>query len=555
MESILSILTPEEEEQLKLIKLSRKNASPNHTVKEEITPEEYQKRLKESLRRDKHVHTAAKQERIQKASKEWGKRVGPRFAEANTENPTILERVRRLQESTGVHKTSLVLSGNLGVGKAQPLNEKVLTPNGWRKFGDIKPGEQVITSSGKPTTVRAVHPIKSQTVYTVYFDDGTAVQADGEHLWVTYLGFNKTSILTTNEMLESIHDGHKIPTLTNIEMQGQIQVDMHWESIIKDSLNNNQPLVKDFRINPLVKKIKKQLGLNHTTRKQPSWFLGLTPKTRETIVAALFQHSGTVVDRRTVDIEIVNEGLAEELTHMVRSTGGYAKLIKNSNNYVLQARTSYPIFDKTDSRYRLYAPSPKKEIAKRVTKIEAGEYQKVRCITVASSNNTYITTGYTVTHNTWLAYAYINHAVQKGAVTPGQIIADTETAILGKISSSGFRRAELLEELFHPKYKIYFIDDVGQGYFSTEQSRKEVWYELLDHVYSHDLTLILTTNKDFIHRGGKIVGSPALEKWIGSAAYDRLRHIVGSDGLIIPGNVNKRPGAYEKREENLKNKD
>lgn len=550
----MSILTPEEEEQLRLIKLSRKNTLSNAPVKKEITPQEYQSRLKESLKRDKHVHTAAKQERIQRALKEWGKRVGPRFAEANTENPIVLERVRRLQESTGVHKTSLVLSGNLGVGKAQPLGEKILTPQGWRKLGEIKAGDHVITSSGKQTTVRAVHPIKRQIVYTVHFDDGTEVKADGEHLWVTYIGFNKTKILTTNEMLESIYYEHRIPTLTNIDVTGQLNVEMNWVSIIKEAIERRQTLAKGKKLKPFVKRIKKQMGLRNSNWKQPTWFLGLSPKMRENIVATLFQHAGTVVDKRTVEVEIEYEALAEEMAHIVRSTGGYAKLSKKGNKYLLHAKTSYTIFDKTDIRYRLYSPLPKKEITKKVTKIEAGEYQKVRCITVASSNSTYITTGYTVTHNTWLAYAYINHAVKTGAVTPGQIIADTETAILGKISSSGFRRAELLEELFHPKYKIYFIDDVGQGYFSTEQSRKEVWYELLDHVYSHDLTLILTTNKDFIHRGGKIVGSPALEKWIGSAAYDRLRHIVGSDGLIIPGNVNKRPGAYEKREESLKDK-
>ena len=148
---------------------------------------------------------------------------------------------------------------------------------------------------------------------------------------------------------------------------------------------------------------------------------------------------------------------------------------------------------------------------------------------------------------TWQGYSFINLAIAAGAVTPGQIIADTETAILGKISSSGFKRAELLEELFNPRYKIYFIDDVGQGYFSTEQGRREVWYELIDHVYSHDLTLIMTTNKEFKIVGGKISGSPALEQWIGGAAYDRLKHIVGHDGLIVPGNVNRRPSVADKR--------
>lgn len=173
---------------------------------------------------------------------------------------------------------------------------------------------------------------------------------------------------------------------------------------------------------------------------------------------------------------------------------------------------------------------------------------------LASENGTHKTSlvmsGQLGVGKTWLSYAFLNLAIEAGAVTAGQIIADTETAILGKISSSGFKRADLLEELFNPRYKIYFIDDVGQGYFSNEQGRREVWYELIDHVYTHDLTLIMTTNKEFKIVNGKVTGSPALEQWIGGAAYDRLKHIVGSDGLIIPGNVNKRPGVYEARETN-----
>jgi hypothetical protein len=36
-----------------------------------------------------------------------------------------------------------------GVGKAQPLYSKILTPSGWVKFGDIKEGDELITPSGK----------------------------------------------------------------------------------------------------------------------------------------------------------------------------------------------------------------------------------------------------------------------------------------------------------------------------------------------------------------------------------------------------------------------
>lgn len=159
-------------------------------------------------------------------------------------------------------------------------------------------------------------------------------------------------------------------------------------------------------------------------------------------------------------------------------------------------------------------------------------------------NTSIILTGNMGTGKTWLGYAYINLALASGAVTNGQIVADTETSVLSKIASSGYKRVDMLEELCNPRYKIYFIDDVGQGYFSREDVRTEVWYELIDHIYSHQLSLIMTTNLALTDN--------ALGRWIGMRAYDRLRSLVGTEGVFDPGKVNRRGGVNERREEAYK---
>jgi DNA replication protein DnaC len=141
---------------------------------------------------------------------------------------------------------------------------------------------------------------------------------------------------------------------------------------------------------------------------------------------------------------------------------------------------------------------------------------------------------------TWTAYSYINLAIASGAVTDGQIVADTETATLGKIAKSGYKAPLLWDELLNPRYKIYFIDDVGQSNFSQEHGRTEVWYELVDHIYNHQLTLILTTNKAFTEN--------SLGAWVGKRAFDRIKTLVGSDGLVEPGRFNRRPAVFEERE-------
>lgn len=143
----------------------------------------------------------------------------------------------------------------------------------------------------------------------------------------------------------------------------------------------------------------------------------------------------------------------------------------------------------------------------------------------------------------WHCYAYINEAIKLGKITAGQVMMGTETDVLGKIAAGGFRRSELLEELTNPRFQLYFIDDVGQGYFSRDDSRTEVWYELIDHIYTHQLTLLLTTNLRIADNG--------LGARVGQRAFDRLKNIVGSDGFIEPGKVNKREAVAEKNDARL----
>lgn len=70
-------------------------------------------------------------------------------------------------------------------GRAQPLDAKVLTPNGYRLMGDIQIGDQVSGANGLSTTVLGVYPQGKIDVYRVSFSDGTSVECSGDHLWQT----------------------------------------------------------------------------------------------------------------------------------------------------------------------------------------------------------------------------------------------------------------------------------------------------------------------------------------------------------------------------------
>lgn len=78
---------------------------------------------------------------------------------------------------------SSIMAHEVGYGKMQPLDSKLLTPNGWVRMGDIKKGDLVISVDGKPTEVTGIFPHGEKDIYKVIFNDGSSTECGEEHLW------------------------------------------------------------------------------------------------------------------------------------------------------------------------------------------------------------------------------------------------------------------------------------------------------------------------------------------------------------------------------------
>ncbi len=76
-----------------------------------------------------------------------------------------------------------ILADDMGLGKAEFVGNQVFTPFGRKRIGDIKPGDFVIGSDGKPTLVEAIYPQGKRDLYRVTFNDGYSVLVDKEHLF------------------------------------------------------------------------------------------------------------------------------------------------------------------------------------------------------------------------------------------------------------------------------------------------------------------------------------------------------------------------------------
>lgn len=71
-----------------------------------------------------------------------------------------------------------------GWGKAESLDNVVPTPDGYKRFGDLRVGDYVYGADGKPTRVVQVHPIIEDYGYTVTASDGSEAVFHENHTFV-----------------------------------------------------------------------------------------------------------------------------------------------------------------------------------------------------------------------------------------------------------------------------------------------------------------------------------------------------------------------------------
>ena len=68
-------------------------------------------------------------------------------------------------------------------GQSQPLDRDVWTPNGPKKMGDMRVGDEVLTPGGGTATVVELHPQGKIPTYEIELDDGRVTRCSAEHLW------------------------------------------------------------------------------------------------------------------------------------------------------------------------------------------------------------------------------------------------------------------------------------------------------------------------------------------------------------------------------------
>jgi phosphate starvation-inducible PhoH-like protein len=99
-------------------------------------------------------------------------------------------------------------------GRAQPVDQPVLTPSGWQSIGSLEVGDLVIGSDGQPTPVLGVYPQGEREVFRVATQDGASTLCCADHLWSVKTLDDKQHgkpgrVLKTSEMVGRLRRHHQ----------------------------------------------------------------------------------------------------------------------------------------------------------------------------------------------------------------------------------------------------------------------------------------------------------------------------------------------------------
>lgn len=308
-----------------------------------------------------------------------------RSVDANVEIPALtgtLLPYQRAGVAYAAQSRRSFIADEMGLGKLQAVSSPVLTPDGWLKMGDIKPGMFVIGRNGLSTKVTAVYPQGVKSLYRVTFSDGSSTLAGEEHLWTVRTanmahGGDGWVTVTTGEMMrgETINRNNsngrtyqlslavkaqngnrrlQIPIVEPVHYSNEnetLPIDPYllgcW--LGDGSSNNGQVTSMDQEIHDLfsseyaVGRVEKQqnnrastityLGLRTKLRELgllnnkhiPEMYLRSNPDARLAVIQGLMDTDGTAGDCST-EFSSSSAKLADGVVELIQSLGGIARV-------------------------------------------------------------------------------------------------------------------------------------------------------------------------------------------------------------------------------------
>lgn len=254
-------------------------------------------------------------------------------------------------------------TGAATMGKALTYNALILTPKGWVRNGDLKVGDSIIGSDGKPQIVEAIFEQGLRDTYELETHDGGKLPLDLEHLCVV------------NEKRPYYRSERKTLHFSEIKKALDSKNGIRYSIPIMSGAVEYEPLVGKIPIAPYY------FGLNIGENGIPEIYKRASEIYRRDLLLGIIRAMGGSL----YSLKTKYEKLAKDTQEIIRSLGGMCKIIQRGDKFILK----YIFSERAERRIIGY-----KYLGK----------QECRCIRVSNPDHLYIANDFIVTHNTFAGF-------------------------------------------------------------------------------------------------------------------------------------------------------
>jgi SWI/SNF-related matrix-associated actin-dependent regulator 1 of chromatin subfamily A len=310
-------------------------------------------------------------------------------------------------------RNGAILADQMGSGKGLITSELAITPNGLKRFGDLKVGDKIIGSNGKSCTITGVFPQGLKDIYKITFNDGYSITTDGSHLWSVSNKNNKSIVLSVDQMLDKnlVIDGDNVKTYyKDNKWYIPIVKPIHFE-------NGDDLLESPYSIG-------NSIGIDTFEGKQlPTQYKYTSIQKRIEILQGLMDVDGYYrVDKNgkngSLEYTTISELLVDDVAEIIHSLGGLVKkrvkkLINGKKIFILSIKLPSDIIPFSDTvKNTQYKATNKSNIIRYIKNIEPCGQAETVCISVDAPDKLYVMKHGIVTHNT---YQTIISAIESGS--------------------------------------------------------------------------------------------------------------------------------------------
>ena len=296
-----------------------------------------------------------------------------------------------MQERVVACNSNLIfLCGESQMGKAQPYDAKVLTPDGFVRMGDIKVGDVICGSNGGTQRVLRIYEQGEKDVVRFTMRDGSSAESSLDHLWkidcTVIQGEHISGLYTTSEIVDMFNSrSRRKGGIRNICFP------------ICGSVDFNQK--KELKIEPYL------LGVSLREHKEddfiPKEYLFASKEERlELLCGILNINEIPQIHSVGIDYTTSSEKLANDIKFLAQSLGYTCKMSKTYNSY-----------------YRIYIKLGGKRLLHYLESVEHVGKKNCRCLLVSNDDHLYITDDFLVTHNTYSMFLKALNGIGKQGYT------------------------------------------------------------------------------------------------------------------------------------------